>query len=113
VLAGLRHSFHLARVGYVLMREGVFALVPDERVPGPLRPAFWLARLFARRDAGVQEPRGSPIDERPHLAVADWAPLGAHPVAHRHTVGRCLDARPQQSGPMVGSHASGLPPPGA
>ena len=52
MLAGLRHSFHLARVGYVLMREGVFALVPVERVPGPLRPAFWLARLFARRDAG-------------------------------------------------------------
>jgi len=52
VLAGLRHSLHLARVGYVLMREGVFALVPPERVPGPLRPTFWFARIFARRDAG-------------------------------------------------------------
>jgi ubiquinone biosynthesis protein len=52
LFAGLRHSFHLARVGYVLMREGVFALIPPARVPGPLRPVFWLMRALARRDAG-------------------------------------------------------------
>ena len=47
------HLLHLARVGYVLTREGVLALVPPERVPALARPGLWVARLLARRaDAG-------------------------------------------------------------
>lgn len=52
MFTGLRHSLHLAHVGFVLVREGVFALVPRERVPGPLRPLVRLLAAFARRDAG-------------------------------------------------------------
>lgn len=50
------HLLHLARVGYVLTREGVVALVPAERVPALARPGLWVARLLARRaDAGRAE----------------------------------------------------------
>jgi ubiquinone biosynthesis protein len=52
VFAGLRHSLHLIHVGLVLMREGVFALIPRERVPAPLRPLVWLLGALARRNAG-------------------------------------------------------------
>lgn len=44
------HLLHLARVGYVLTREGVFALIPSSRVPAIARPAIWVARLLARRN---------------------------------------------------------------
>lgn len=57
MLAGLRHSLHLAHVGYVLMREGVFALVPRASAPAPARPLLWLLSLFARRDAGKRGAR--------------------------------------------------------
>lgn len=50
------HLLHLARVGYVLTREGVVALVPAERVPALARPGLWVARLLARKaDAGRAE----------------------------------------------------------
>lgn len=50
------HLLHLARVGYVLTREGVVALVPSHRVPALVRPGLWAARLLARRaDAGRAE----------------------------------------------------------
>lgn len=52
MFAGLRHSLHLAHVGAVLMREGVFALIPRERVPAPLRPLVWVLTALARRDVG-------------------------------------------------------------
>jgi ubiquinone biosynthesis protein len=52
VLAALRHSLHLAHVGFVLMREGVFALIPRERAPAVARPGLWIAAALARRDAG-------------------------------------------------------------
>lgn len=52
MLAALRHSLHLIHVGYVLMREGVFALIPSAQVPAPLRPLLWLLAVLARRDVG-------------------------------------------------------------
>lgn len=57
MFAGLRHSLHLAHVGYVLMREGVFALIPRRQVPVPLRPFAWLLAVLARRDAGARGTR--------------------------------------------------------
>lgn len=57
MLAALRHSAHLAHVGFVLMREGVPGLVPADRVPAPARPLLWLAGLFARRNAGSRGTR--------------------------------------------------------
>ncbi len=52
MFAALRHSLHLIHVGYVLMREGVFALVPKRQVPAILHPLLWLLGALARRDAG-------------------------------------------------------------
>ncbi len=52
MFAALRHSLHLLHVGFVLMREGVFALVPKAELPPPARPLLWLLALPARRDAG-------------------------------------------------------------
>ncbi|OYU48383.1 MAG: 2-polyprenylphenol 6-hydroxylase [Rhizobiales bacterium PAR1] len=52
MFAALRHSLHLAHVSIVLMREGVFALVPKAQVPVALRPLLWLLSALARRDVG-------------------------------------------------------------
>lgn len=52
MLAAARHSLHLVHVTLVLMREGVFALIPRAEVPAAARPLLWLLSLFARRDAG-------------------------------------------------------------
>lgn len=46
------HLSHLARVGFVLTREGVFGLVPREQAPAPVRPLLWLLAALGRRDAG-------------------------------------------------------------
>jgi ubiquinone biosynthesis protein len=56
VFGAFGHLLHLARVGYVLTREGVVALVPPEKVPALARPGLWVARILARRaDAGRAE----------------------------------------------------------
>lgn len=52
MFAALRHALHLMHVGFVLMREGVFALIPKRQVPAILHPALWLLAALARRDAG-------------------------------------------------------------
>jgi ubiquinone biosynthesis protein len=52
LFAAIRHSLHLIHVGYVLMREGVFALVPKRQVPTLLHPLLWLLSALARHDAG-------------------------------------------------------------
>lgn len=57
MFASLRHLAHLAQVGFVLMREGVFGLVPKAQVPLPARPLLWIAALFARKDAGKRGAR--------------------------------------------------------
>ncbi len=57
MFAGLRHSLHLIHVGTVLMREGVFALIPRASVPVPLRPLAWLLAVLARRDVGSRGTR--------------------------------------------------------
>ena len=48
------HLLHLARVGYVLTREGVVALVPSERMPALARPGLWVARLLTRQPPDQQ-----------------------------------------------------------
>lgn len=52
MFAALRHSLHLVHVGFVLMREGVFALIPKRQVPTVLHPLLWILAAMARRDAG-------------------------------------------------------------
>ncbi|MBN8533320.1 MAG: 2-polyprenylphenol 6-hydroxylase [Rhizobiales bacterium] len=49
MFSAIGHLLHLARVGFVLAREGVFNLVPVDRVPAVARPGLWLARMIARR----------------------------------------------------------------
>ncbi len=45
----LRYVFHLARAGYVLVREGVFATIDPALLPPPARVPLMAARLLARR----------------------------------------------------------------
>ena len=52
MFAALGHLLHLMYVGFVLMREGVFGLIPKTHIPVPARPLFWLMGLVARRNAG-------------------------------------------------------------
>jgi ubiquinone biosynthesis protein len=48
VIAGLAHLTRLTRVGFVLAREGVFALVDPRPLPGPARLALRVVRLIER-----------------------------------------------------------------
>jgi ubiquinone biosynthesis protein len=57
VFSAAGHLLHLARVGFVLAREGVFGLIPADRVPPLARPALWLARVIARRKAANRAER--------------------------------------------------------
>lgn len=52
MLRALAHLLHLGFVGFVLMREGVFALIPPAKTPVALRPPLWLLARLSRRDAG-------------------------------------------------------------
>ncbi len=47
--------FRILRVGYVLVREGVIASLPDEDIPPPVRMAKRLLAPFARRAANSTE----------------------------------------------------------
>ncbi|CAN1571276.1 AarF Predicted unusual protein kinase [Rhabdaerophilaceae bacterium] len=51
------HLLHLARVGFVLTREGVLGLVPPARIPVLARPLLWIARLVERRNSGGRAAR--------------------------------------------------------
>jgi ubiquinone biosynthesis protein len=51
-LSGLFHLLRLAHAGFVLAREGVFALVDPAAVPPGPRFLLWLARMIERRNAG-------------------------------------------------------------
>jgi len=48
LIAGLAHLARLSRAGFVLAREGVFALVDTTRLPLPARAAVHLARIIER-----------------------------------------------------------------
>ena len=52
MLSGIVHAFRLARVGFVLAREGAFGLVDPAEFPPSARFGLWLARRIERRDAG-------------------------------------------------------------
>ncbi|MHB2167490.1 2-polyprenylphenol 6-hydroxylase [Alsobacter sp. R-9] len=52
MLSGIVHAFRLARVGFVLAREGAFGLVDPAEFPPIVRFGLWLARRIERRDAG-------------------------------------------------------------
>jgi ubiquinone biosynthesis protein len=51
VFGAIGHTLRLARAGFVLAREGVFAKVDPFAVPSAARAPLALARLLARRDA--------------------------------------------------------------
>jgi len=48
MISAISHSIRLARAGYVLAREGVFALVDPVTLPAPARLGLKLARLIER-----------------------------------------------------------------
>jgi ubiquinone biosynthesis protein len=57
VISALGHLVRLTRAGYVLAREGVFALVDPAPLPAPARAALRIARLLERpsgQDAAVR-----------------------------------------------------------
>ncbi len=56
LFAALRHSLHLVHVGFVLMREGVFALIPKRQVPTVLHPLLWILAAMARRMPAIAAP---------------------------------------------------------
>lgn len=129
MFAALRHSLHLIHVGYVLMREGVFALVPKRQVPAILHPLLWLLSAMARRDAGDRGTRivaaltrlgpsyvklGQFLATRPDLvgfslardleALQDRMPAFAQAEAERRVaaaLGKPLDALFVDFGPVV------------
>lgn len=50
MLLGIGHFYRLARAGYILAREGVFANLDPNLVPPAAAPLVRLANLFARSD---------------------------------------------------------------
>ncbi len=52
MLSAISHFFRLARAGFVLAREGVFALVDPQALPPGPRFGLRLARMIERRSAG-------------------------------------------------------------
>jgi ubiquinone biosynthesis protein len=57
VIAAIAHLARLTRAGFVLAREGVFAIVDPKSLPFGPRVALGLARLIERRDVGSAEHR--------------------------------------------------------
>ncbi|MGA9826274.1 MAG: AarF/UbiB family protein, partial [Methylocystis sp.] len=52
MILGFGHLLRLARAGYILAREGVFAGLDPELLPPPARLPVRLANLIARKDVG-------------------------------------------------------------
>lgn len=52
MILGLGHFYRLARAGYILAREGVFAALDPNLVPPAAAPLMRLANVVARRDHG-------------------------------------------------------------
>jgi len=57
VISALAHLARLARAGFVLAREGVFAIVDPKPLPFAPRVALRLARMIERRNVGSAEHR--------------------------------------------------------
>lgn len=57
MIPALSHLARLARAGFVLAREGVFAVIDPTPLPLPARAGLRLARLIERRAAGPNEHR--------------------------------------------------------
>ena len=88
MLGSIFHLMRLARAGYVLAREGVFANVDPALAPPAARPLLAMARLVARREARAGSSR----------LVAAFARLGPSYVK----LGQFLATRPD----VVGASAS-------
>jgi ubiquinone biosynthesis protein len=87
VLSGLFHLVRLTRAGFVLAREGVFALVDPQALPPGPRFLLRCARLIERRNAGSGAAR---------LAIA-LTRLGPSYVK----LGQFLATRPDVVGPAI------------
>ena len=87
MLGGLVHVARLARAGFVLAREGVFAEVDPTLAPAPARPLLALAKLVARRGA---------VKGASRIAIA-MARLGPSYVK----LGQFLATRPDVVGPQM------------
>ncbi len=86
MISSLIHILRLARAGFVLAREGVFAKVDPSLVPGSMRLPLMLSRLLARREAKSGN----------RLAIA-MERLGPSYVK----LGQFLATRPDVVGPQV------------
>ncbi len=74
---GFGHLLRLARAGYILAREGVFAGLDPELLPPPARLPVRLANLIARRDVARRRPEGAGarlLADRPDLCEARAIP---------------------------------------
>jgi ubiquinone biosynthesis protein len=87
VIAAIYHLLRLAKAGYVLAREGVFAQVDPQLVPPAARLPLAFARLIARRDI-------RPGASRIAVAVARLGPSYVK-------LGQFLSTRPDVVGPRV------------
>lgn len=87
IFGAVGHFWRLARAGYVLAREGVFANIDPASLPGSARLPLALARMVARRGAAPEAAR---------LAVA-IGQLGPSYVK----LGQFLATRPDVVGPAV------------
>ncbi len=87
MISAIYHLARLARAGFVLAREGVFAAVDPLLAPPAARPALALARLLARRGL---EPDASRIA----IAIARLGPSYVK-------LGQFLSTRPDVVGPRV------------
>ena len=87
MISSLIHVLRLARAGYVLAHEGVFANVDPMLVPPAARLPLALAKLLARRD----------VEAGTHRLAAAMARLGPSYVK----LGQFLATRPDVVGPQV------------
>ena len=60
MISAISHLTRLARAGFVLAREGVFALVDPAALPPPARVGLKLARLIERPTSKPAPGDGSP-----------------------------------------------------
>lgn len=94
MLFGLGHSFRLARAGYILAREGVFASVDVSELPPLVQLAARFGRLLARKD----------IDSVPKALVRAFALIGPSYVK----LGQFLATRPDVVGGEIADALTAL-----
>lgn len=94
MLFGFGHLLRLARAGYIMAREGVFAGLDPALAPPAAAPLLRLARLLARKDAGAA----------PQALVRAFAQIGPSYVK----LGQFLATRPDVVGGEIADALTAL-----